>query len=64
MKTTDWKAVAELFGIAAIVISLIFVGVQLQLDRQVAVVEARGAMTDRVISLTALIGFMLVLPPP
>ncbi|NIU08769.1 MAG: hypothetical protein GWN81_07945 [Phycisphaerae bacterium] len=40
MNTTDWKGYAELVGIAAIVASLIFVGVQLQQDRQIAIGEA------------------------
>ena len=35
----DWKDVAELFGIAAIVASLIFVGVQLRQDQQIALAE-------------------------
>jgi len=36
MKNTDWKSTAELIGIAAIVASLIFVGLQLKQDRDVA----------------------------
>lgn len=35
----DWKDVAELLGIAAIVASLIFVGVQLRQDQQIALAE-------------------------
>lgn len=33
MKQTDWKDIAELIGIAAIVASLVFVGLQMQQDR-------------------------------
>lgn len=40
MKTSDWKSIAELVGIAAIVASLVFVGVQLRQDRQIAYAEA------------------------
>lgn len=36
MKPTNWKSTAELIGITAIVGSLIFVGLQLQQDRAVA----------------------------
>ena len=39
LKRADWKAIAEAVGILAIVGSLIFVGVQLQLDRTVAIAE-------------------------
>lgn len=39
MKPTNWKYVAELIGLFAIVASLIFVGLQLLLDRQVAIAD-------------------------
>ncbi len=39
MKSTDWKGIAELAGIAAIVASLIFVGVQLRQEQQIALAE-------------------------
>ena len=55
MGSKNWKDFAELIGIAAIVISLIFVGIQLQLERAVSVVEARAGLTDRVIYLTEII---------
>ena len=38
MDRLNWRAVAELMGISAIVASLIFVGVQLRQDREVALV--------------------------
>lgn len=40
MKDTNWKDIAELVGIAAIVASLIFVGLQMQQTREIAVSEA------------------------
>jgi hypothetical protein len=36
LKPTNWKDTAELIGIAAIVASLVFVGLQLRQDREVA----------------------------
>jgi hypothetical protein len=48
MKETNWKVVAELIGIAAIVASLLFVGLQMHLDRQVA--ESQGFMDSAAIS--------------
>jgi len=46
VKKTDWKGTAELVGIAAIVASLIFVGVQLQQDRQFARGQAAADMLE------------------
>ena len=43
MRSASWKDVAELVGITAIVASLIFVGVQVQLDREIAVAEGNLA---------------------
>ena len=39
MKTTNWKDIAELIGIAALVASLVFVGLQLQQDREIAIAQ-------------------------
>lgn len=39
LKTTNWKDIAELIGIAAIVVSLIFVGLQIQQDREIATAQ-------------------------
>ena len=39
MKKTSWKKFAELIGIAAIVASLIFVGVELRQSREIAMNE-------------------------
>ena len=46
MKKTDWKDIAELVGIAAIVASLVFVGVQLQQDRRFARSQAMADMLE------------------
>ena len=40
MKTADWKVTAEFFGIAAVVASLVFVGLELRQSQQVALNEA------------------------
>ena len=48
MKKTDWKTTAELIGIAAIVASLVFVGLQLKLSQDIAVAAQyhdRAALT-------------------
>jgi len=39
LKVTDWKDIAELVGIVAIVLTLAFVGFQLQQDRDIAVAQ-------------------------
>lgn len=46
VKITDWKSIAELVGIAAIVASLVFVGIQLRQDRQFAQAEAMADMLE------------------
>ena len=40
MKSTNWKDIAELVGIAAIVASLIFVGVQMKQTQEIALSES------------------------
>jgi len=55
MASNSWKDTAELVGIAAIIVSLIFVGIQLRLERDVSLVEARSGLTERVIYLTEII---------
>jgi hypothetical protein len=42
VKTTDWKSTAELIGIAAIVASLIFVGLQMRQEQEIAQAQAIG----------------------
>ena len=55
MKTRDWKDGAELIGIAAIVASLIFVGMQLRQDQNIAITETRSAITESVGTIATLI---------
>ena len=55
MALNSWKDTAELVGIAAIIVSLIFVGVQLRLERDVSLVDARSGLTERVIYLTEIV---------
>jgi hypothetical protein len=43
MKNNDWRGLAELIGIAAIVASLLFVGYQLKQDREIAISSAYQA---------------------
>ena len=45
MQTTDWKGTVELIGIVAIVASLIFVGLQLQQEQEIARAQALGDFT-------------------
>ena len=45
MKSANWKDIAELIGIAAIVASLVFVGMQMRQDQEIAIVESRGDVT-------------------
>lgn len=46
MKTANWKDIAELIGIAAIVGSLIFVGLEMRQTRVIAMAAAYQARTD------------------
>jgi len=55
MNTTNWKDIAELLGIAAIVASLIFVGMQLRQDRQIANSDSLAAEQILDIEVAALI---------
>jgi predicted permease len=56
MKPLNWKDAIELFGIAAIVASLIFVGLQLQQEQQIAVTETFGDLSQSVVDLNLEIG--------
>ena len=49
MSTRNWREIAELIGIAAIVASLIFVGLQLQQDTQIA--RSESLVADQVLDL-------------
>jgi hypothetical protein len=55
MKSIDWKSIAELIGISAIVVSLIFVGVQLQQDRDLAQVSSYGSVAETTNGLSELV---------
>ena len=52
MRSNNWKDVAELVGIAAIVASLVFVGVQLQQDREIAEAQIHLGATANVAAIT------------
>ena len=51
MKNTDWKSFIELIGIAAIVASLIFVGLELRQTRELAMAATYQARTDSEMSM-------------
>lgn len=51
MKSTNWKDIAELAGIAAIVVSLVFVGLQLRQDRVVALAQTYQSSLQSAIEL-------------
>ena len=55
MKNSNWKETAELVGIAAIVASLLFVGLQLKQDREAAFAENLAQYNDRLISFSDLV---------
>lgn len=55
MQTRDWKDVAELVGIAAIVASLIFVGLQMRQDHKIAQAQANLEGAATYIEMSALI---------
>jgi hypothetical protein len=46
LNTTNWKDVAELIGIAAIVASLIFVGLQMKQSHEIAIADQYQARAD------------------
>ena len=56
MKKTDWKATAELVGIAAIVASLVFVGIQLRQEQEIAIVDTYGPVVESNEAVLSLIG--------
>ena len=51
MKSTNWKDFAELVGIAAIVGSLIFVGLQMRQEQEIALSQAYQLRTELTVSL-------------
>lgn len=54
MKSANWKDIAELIGIGAIVVSLIFVGSQLRQDRELAEMEGRSSFVANAVELARL----------
>jgi len=55
MKNATWKDVAELVGIAAIVASLVFVGLQMQQQQEIAITETRSSVTQSIGDLAMMI---------
>ena len=51
MKFSDWKDVAELFGIVAIVASLLFVGLQLKQSHEIALATQYQARAEATMNL-------------
>ena len=56
MQNKDWRGLAELIGIAAIVASLFFVGLQIRQSQDVALSELDVALNANDIALAATIG--------
>jgi hypothetical protein len=56
MKKNNLKDIAELIGIAAIVASLIFVGIQLQQEQEIAIVDTYGSVAETEINLSIQVG--------
>jgi len=56
MQTKDWRGVAELIGVAAIVASLFFVGLQIRQSRDVALSELDVSLNANDIEIAAVIG--------
>jgi len=54
MKKTDWKDTAELIGLAAIVASLVFVGLQMRLEQDIAEAQAYVDSSNGLIELSQL----------
>ena len=53
MKSTDWKTVAEFTGIAAIVVSLVFVGYELRQSTAIARSDAYSSFSSRFFELAS-----------
>ena len=54
MKSANWKDIAELLGIAAIVASLIFVGLQMRQDQEIAITGSYSSVVESAASLATL----------
>lgn len=55
MKSLQWKDVVDLVGVAAIVASLIFVGLQLKQERKLGRADITSARTESAVALTQLV---------
>ena len=55
MRPINWRDVADLIGVTAIVASLIFVGLQLQQDRKLGIADITSARTESAVVLTQLV---------
>ena len=55
MRDSGWKGIAELVGIAAIVVSLVFVGVELQQSQQIALAARQHEQMERELAVHDLI---------
>jgi hypothetical protein len=55
LKSTNWKDIAELIGIAAIVASLVFVGLQMRQEQTIAITETRSTVTQKIGEISAII---------
>ncbi len=56
MKTAIWNNLAEFVGIAAIVGSLIFVGLQMQQEQKIAIADTYGSINESTAHIAELIG--------
>jgi hypothetical protein len=55
MKSLQWRDVADLVGVTAIVASLVFVGLQLKQDRKLGMADITSARTESAVALTQLV---------
>ncbi len=55
MRDSGWKAIAELVGISAIVVSLVFVGVEVQQSQQIALAARQHEQMERELAVHYLI---------
>jgi hypothetical protein len=56
MKAGNWKGIVEVIGIGAIVASLIFVGLQLQQEQKIAIVDTFGTVAEAGMNLSMQVG--------
>jgi len=56
MKAGHWKDIVELIGFGAIVASLVFVGLQLQQEQEIAIVDTYGTVAEAGMNLSMQVG--------